>query len=142
LVKNKRPHSSTSANPSSTESIEEIQRGRKDSYLDTFFLEGLSVDKLTRKNDYFNYTTGEVRKRLDKGECDDKERTPTVTREFKCLLVKEFILYNNQNIKIFNFSARGKDKYCGPHQLSRITSLELIGLINPCFFYTSRNVQL
>jgi hypothetical protein len=48
LVKHKRTCFSTSTDPSSTESIEEISRRRKDSS----FLEGPSMDRLTRKADY------------------------------------------------------------------------------------------
>jgi hypothetical protein len=36
------------------------------------------------KNDY---STGEIRKHVNQGEGHDKERTPTVTREFKCILI-------------------------------------------------------
>jgi hypothetical protein len=49
--------------------------------------------RLTRKNDYFDYTTRQIRKRTDIGENDEKERTPSATREFKCLFIKEFILH-------------------------------------------------
>jgi hypothetical protein len=85
------------------------------------------MDRLIKKPNYFHYTTGEIRKSIDPGESDDKERTPSASREFKCLLVKDFILYyNSKDIKVFDSSARGKDEYCGPCQLSRITSLALI----------------
>jgi hypothetical protein len=134
LVKHKRACSSTSSDPSSTESIEEISRRRKDSYLDNSLLEGLSMDRLTRKADYFHYATGQIRKHVDSGEGNDKKRTLFVTRELKCLLVKEFLLYNdNKNIKVFDSSAKGAQEYCGLCQLSRIISLELTGLKNPYF---------
>jgi hypothetical protein len=133
LVKNKRPCSSTSADPSSIESIEEISR-RKDSYLHSPFLEGPSMDRVIKKPNYFHYTTGEIRKCIDPGEGNDKERTPSATREFKCLLVKEFILYyDSKDIKVFDSSARGKEEYCGPCQLLRITSLALTGMKNSYF---------
>jgi hypothetical protein len=128
LVKHKRSCSSASADPSSTESIEEISR------IDSSLLEGPNMVKLIEKNDYFHYTTGQIRKRIDPWQDDEEERTPSATRDIKCLLVKEFILYyDNQNIKVFDSSARGKDEYCGPQQLSRIISLELTGLKNPYF---------
>jgi hypothetical protein len=74
--------------------------------------------RLTRKNDYFDYTTGQIRKRIDTGEDDEKERTPSATREFKCQPVKEFILhFQKKGLQVFDSSARGKDEYCGPCQL-------------------------
>jgi hypothetical protein len=92
------------------------------------------MDRLTRKNDYFQHTTGEVRKCIDTWEGDDKERTKFATREFKCSLVKEFLLYyKNKDITVFDPSAREKDEYCGPCQLQRITSLTLTGMKNPYF---------
>jgi hypothetical protein len=134
LVNHKRACSSTSTHPSSTESIEEIQRRRKNSYIDSSFLEGPSKDRLIRKPDYFNYTTGQIRKHIDTWEGDDKERSPSATRELKCLLVKEFILYyDNKNTKVFDSSAKGAKEYCGPCQLLGIVSLELTGLKNPYF---------
>jgi hypothetical protein len=134
LVKHKKSCSSTSADPFSTESIEEVQRGRKNSYIDSSFLEGPSIGRLIRKPDYFDYTTGQIRKRIDTWEGDDKERSPSATKELKCLLVKEFILYyDNKNVKVFDSSAKGAQEYCGLCQLSRIISLELTGLKNPYF---------
>jgi hypothetical protein len=92
------------------------------------------MDRLIKKTDYFHYTTGKVRKCVDKGEGDDKERTPIGTREPKCILVKEFILYyGNKQIKVFDSSAKGKEEYCGPCQLSRITPLAVKGMKNPYF---------
>jgi hypothetical protein len=52
LVNHKRSRSSTSADLFSTESIEEVQRGRKNTCIDSSFLEGLSMDRLVRKPDY------------------------------------------------------------------------------------------
>jgi hypothetical protein len=112
LVKHKRSHSSTSADPSSTESIEKISRRRKNSYLDSSFLEGPNMGRFTRKNDYFHYSTGEIRKHLVYGKGDDKERTPSATRELKYLLVKEFILhYEGKGFKVFDSSAKGAEEY-------------------------------
>jgi hypothetical protein len=72
------------------------------------------MGRFIRKPDYFHYTTREVRKHIDPGEGHDKERTPSATRELKCLLVKEFILYyDNENSKIFDPSAKGAQEYCG-----------------------------
>jgi hypothetical protein len=134
LVNHKKAHSSTSADPSSTESIEEVQRRRKNSYIDSSFLEGPSMGRLIRKPDNFDYTTGQIRKHIDTWEGDDEERSPSATRELKCLLIKEFILYyNNKNTKVFDSSAKGAQEYCGPCQLSGIVSLELTGLKNPYF---------
>jgi hypothetical protein len=92
LVENKRFCSSTSADPSSAESIEEISR-REDSYTVNSFLEGLSMDILIKKANYFYYSTGEIRKHVNQGKGYDKERFPATTREPKCSLFKEFILY-------------------------------------------------
>jgi hypothetical protein len=112
----KRLHSSTSTDPSSTESIEEISR---------------SMDGLIKKANYFDYSTGEIRKCVNQGEGYGKERTPTVTREPKCILVKEFILYyESKGIKVFDSSAKGEEEYCKPCQLSRITSFALSGMKN------------
>jgi hypothetical protein len=70
-----------------------------------------------------------------------KERTPSATREFKCLLVKEFILYyNNKNIKIFDSSVKGKEEYCGPPQLSN-NPICFKRNEKSLFFIISRNVQ-
>jgi hypothetical protein len=92
------------------------------------------MDRLTKKVDYFHYTTGEIRKHINPEKGDNKKRTPSGTRELKCLLVKEFILYyNNKNIKVFDSLAKGKEEYYGPCQLSRITSLALQGMKNPYF---------
>jgi hypothetical protein len=68
LDKHKRSCSSTSADPSSTESIEEISRRRKDSYTDSSFLEGPSMDKLIKKTNYFNYSTKKIKKRVNQRE--------------------------------------------------------------------------
>jgi hypothetical protein len=134
LVKHKRTHSSTSTDPSSTESIEEISRRREDGYIDNFFLEGPSMDRFIKKANYFDYSTGEIRKGVNQGKGYGKERTPTVTREPKCILVKEFVLYyENKGIKVFNSSAKGKEEYCGLCQLSRIASFALSGMKNPYF---------
>jgi hypothetical protein len=66
------------------------------------------MGRLIRKPDYFHYTTGQIRKHINSGESDDKERTPSPTKKLKCLLVKEFLLYyNNENIKVFDTSAKG-----------------------------------
>jgi hypothetical protein len=73
LVKNKRTCSPSSADPSSTESIKEISRRRKDSYLDSSFLDGPSMDRLIKKPDYFHFTTGQIRKRIDLRQGDDKK---------------------------------------------------------------------
>jgi hypothetical protein len=92
------------------------------------------MDRLIKKVDYFHYSTGEIRKYVDQGESYDEERTPTVIREFKCILVKEFILYyENKGFKVFDSSAKGKEEYCGPCQLSRITSFALNAMKNPYF---------
>jgi hypothetical protein len=66
--------------------------------------------RLTRKNDYFDYTTGQIRKVTNTREDDEKERTPSVTTEFKCLLVKEFIIHiQKKGFQVVDSSARGKD---------------------------------
>jgi hypothetical protein len=63
-----------------------------------------------------------------------KERTPSATREFKCLLVKEFILhFQRKGFKIFDPSARGKDEYCGPCQLQGMTLTTLKEMKHPYF---------
>jgi hypothetical protein len=49
LVKHKRSCSSTSANPFSAESIKKISRRKEDSYTDSSFLEGPSMDRLIIK---------------------------------------------------------------------------------------------
>jgi hypothetical protein len=115
LVKHKRAGSSSSADPSSTESIEEISRRTKDSYVDSSFLKKPSMDRLIKK---LTISTIPV----DQGES-------------KCTLVKEFILYyDNKGFKVFNSSAKGKEEYCGPCQLSRITPFALNTIKNPYFF--------
>jgi hypothetical protein len=39
-----------------------------------------------------------------------EERTPTATREPKCILVKEFIFYyESKGIKVFDSSAKGEE---------------------------------
>jgi hypothetical protein len=92
------------------------------------------MDRLIKKANYFDYSTREIRKCVKQGEDYDKERTSTATREPKCILVKEFILYyENKEIKVFDSSAKGKEEYCGPCQLSRITSFALSGMKNPYF---------
>jgi hypothetical protein len=122
LGKCKRSNSPSPADPSSTESIEEIQRRRKNSYLDSSCLQWPSMVRLTRKNDYFDYTIGQIRKRTDTGENDEEERTPSATREFKCLPVKEFILHSQKrDLQVFDSSAGGKNEYCGPCQLQGMT---------------------
>jgi ribonuclease HII len=49
LVKHKRSHSSTSADPSSNENIEEISRRKKDNYTDSSCLERPNVGGLIKK---------------------------------------------------------------------------------------------
>jgi hypothetical protein len=75
LVKHKRCHSSTSTHPSSTESIEEISRRGEDSYTDSSFLEGPSMDRLIKKANYLDYSTGEIRKHVNQREGYGKERS-------------------------------------------------------------------
>jgi hypothetical protein len=103
--------------------IEKNSRRRKDIYTDNSFLQGPSIDRLIKKPNYFKNV-------LTKGKAMLKREL----QESKCIHVKEFILYyENKGIKVFDSSARGKDEYCGPCQLSRITLFALNAMKNPYF---------
>jgi hypothetical protein len=94
------------------------------------------MDRLIKKANYFDYSTGEIRKHVNQGEGYGKERISTASREHKCILVKEFILYyENKRIKVFDSSAKGEEEYCGPCQLSRITPFPLSRIKNPTSYY-------
>jgi hypothetical protein len=73
LVKNKRFCTSTSSNFPNSESITEVLSRRKDNYFDNTLLKRLSIVKLIKKPDYFDYTTGEIRKCVNKGKGYDLE---------------------------------------------------------------------
>jgi hypothetical protein len=70
-IKNKRTCRISSSDSLTPESIEEISR-RKNSYIDSTFLEGPSMVKLIKKTNYFDYTTGQVRKDINEGKRDIK----------------------------------------------------------------------
>jgi hypothetical protein len=134
LVKNKRSYTSTSSGSPNSESIIEISRRRKDSYFDSALLERPSMVKLIKKLDYFDYTTGEIRKCINEGEGYEKKRPSTPTRTIKCSLIKECILWlQNQKIRIFNPYEKGKGEYCGPHNLPTIILEKLRMMQYLCF---------
>jgi hypothetical protein len=55
--------------------------------------------KIIKKPNFFDYTTGEIRKHVNEGEGYEKERPSTSTRIIKCSLIKEFILSKNSNFQ-------------------------------------------
>jgi hypothetical protein len=79
-----------------------LQKFRKEGkivILIVFFLERSSIIKFIEKSNYFDYTTGKIRKSVNEGEDYEKERPSTPSRIVKCSLIKEFILwYQNQGI--------------------------------------------
>jgi hypothetical protein len=134
LVKNKRSHTSASSDSPNSESIAKVSRRKKNSYFDSALLERPSMVKLIKKPNLFDFTTVEIRKCVNKGEGYEKERPSIPTRIVKCLLIKKFILwFQNQGIRIFNPYKKGKGKYCGLGNLQTITLKELRMLKHPCF---------
>jgi hypothetical protein len=45
--------------------------------------------KLIEKPNYFEFTTGQIRKHINEGENYEKERSSTPTKVVKCSLIKE-----------------------------------------------------
>jgi hypothetical protein len=61
------------------------------------------------KPNYFDYTTTEIKKHVNEGESYEKERFLISIRIIKCSLIKEFILwFQNQRIQTFNPYEKGK----------------------------------
>jgi hypothetical protein len=88
------------------------------------------MDRLIKKTNYFDYSTKKIKKCVNQKESYGKKKNLIVTKEPKCIFVKKFILYyENKRIKVFDSSAKRKEKYCKPCQLSRITSFVLKGII-------------
>jgi hypothetical protein len=92
LVKNKRFPTSTSSDSLDFESITEVSRRRKNSYIDSSFLERPSTDKSLKKPNYFDYITGEF---------------------FKCSLLKNSSFGTKDNKSIYLDSFLCVRKYCG-----------------------------
>jgi hypothetical protein len=134
LIKNKRSHTITSSNSPNSENITEISRRRKNNYFNSALMKKPNMVKLIKKPDYFDYTPGEIRKRLDKGEGYEKARPSTPTRIIKCSLIKKCILWlHNKTLRIFNPYEKGKGEYCGPRDLPTLT-LEKLNLIKHPYF--------